>query len=262
MSFRRFTRRGTSSRFRSMRRFRGLRKIVQTARWEVGRIFVDADRELPNSSAAEVLEYFHIASIPSSLGALSATVTEQRVGTVLAGMQRKLEIGGVVLDYDCFHSGELQGDRDLGEGQYDVNYLLLVDRIVDDGGGTPFPASVATFSPFQASFPSSILTTTTPTSLTEPVMAPTRILWERTVFNDINPKRLRDDEEGVLYVPQNQRLAVRGGTLNRKLKLQLDETQGLYFAINTRNGPLFNHPGGARNIQKRVTGKIYYRFRQ
>lgn len=264
MYARKFTRRATSSRYRSVRRSRPLRRVVQTARWEVGRIAIDAVRTLENSSGAEQLTYFHVASIATSLGATFVAGPEQRIGAVLTEMNRRLEIGGVVFDYDCWHAGDLDGESDGIEDQsYDVHCSLVVDRIIKDAGaGTPFPASVVSYTPWFASFPSAALLTTGPFDSTEPVNAPTRTFWERNWFVDFRPKRILNDEEGVLYVPENQRLATRTGTLNRRLKLSLDEAQGLYFVWGTRTSALFNASEAARAVRFRLLGKVYYRFRQ
>lgn len=263
MAFRRFAssrRRFGSSRFRGRR---PLRRIVQTARWEVGRIFFDSQVTMPAGSGASQLLYLHLASIASSLsGSAAGGGPEQRVGTVLAGMQRSLEIGGVVLDYDSVNRGDVPGNFLAGEATWDTSCFLIVDR--QSGGGpasVPVPISVSTWDPFLSSFPTALLLPTTPNDQSEPSQAPTRILWQKNWTTDIRPKVITNDIEGDLYVPQNQRLArAYPSTLNRRLRLRLDESQGLYFVFATRNSPNNALGTSQRALSQRLWGTIYYRF--
>jgi len=208
------------------------------------------------------VEYFHLASIATSLASGTGGDAESRTGAVLAGMNRSLEIGGVVFDYIHSHIGDAEGGQLVNELSYDVMMGLAVDRITKDSGGVPFPASVGTFAPFFASFPQSLYATTGPIDTTEPADAPTRILWERNLFIDYRPQEIDNDTEGVLYVPQNQRLAVGAALVNRRLKLRLDESQGLYFIHATRNSSVFSGGAQGRDYRFALRGKIYYRFRQ
>jgi len=259
---RRFSSRGTSSRFRSIRRGRPLRKIVQTARWEVARMSIDAQRTLVEGANSETVEYFHLASIATSFASLAGGSPEARTGAVFAGLNRSLEIGGLVFDYLHDHTGDVSGTFLANELSYDVHMSLLVDRITKDGAGTPFPASVGTYAPFFATFPSALYNTVGPIDTTEPADMPTRILWERNLFVDFRPKELNNDVEGVLYVPQNQRLARSEAVVNRRLKLRLDETQGLYLCHAVRNSNAFGGSGAELDYRFRLLGKLYYRFRQ
>lgn len=262
MAFRRF--KNSGRRFGNLRsRFRRpLRKIVQTARWEVARISLDAQRTMVNGPQGETVEYFHLASIATSFASTAAGSPEARVGAVWAGLNRRLEIGGLVFDYLHQHDGELAGDLLRGEGSYDVHMSLAVDRIGKDLASVPFPVSVGTFKPFFAGFPQSIFNTVTPIDSTEPADSPTRILWERNLFIDTRPKVIQNDAEGVLYVPQNQRLGASAGLVNRRLKLSLDESQGLYLIHATRNSNNFALLAAQRTFRFALRGKLYYRYQQ
>lgn len=261
MRSRGFTRRATNFRSR-FRRGPQLRRPVATAKWEVGRFYFDNTRTMATGSASETLQYFHLASISTSFGSAIGG-TEGRVGAVFAGMQRSLEIGGIVFDVDHLHRGDLQGDLLPGEGTYDMHLSLVVDtidRIIPDGPG--FPTSLDTYSPWLSSFPTAALQTTSPLDRSEPVTRPVRTYWERNVPIDLRPKIVLNDLGDTLYVPQNQRLNTTHYLVNRRLKLRLDENQGLFLIEGTRNSANFSSGSASRIITTKLTGKLYYRYRQ
>lgn len=255
-----FTKRGAN--FRSRFRRSNLRRPVMTAKWEVGRFYFDNTRTMVTGSASETLQYFHIASIATSFGS-AIGVEEARVGAVLAGLNRSLEIGGIVFDVDHLHRGDVQGDLAPGEATYDMHLSLVVDnldRVVPDGPS--FPTSLDTYSPWLSSFPTAALTTAAPVDRSEPITRPVRTYWERNVPIDLRPKIVLNDLGDTLYVPQNQRLNSTHYLVNRRLKLRLDENQGLFLIEGTRNSANFNLGVSSRIITTKCVGKLYYRYRQ
>jgi len=265
MAFRRFNRSGgrsfnPSSRFR---RRRPLGRTVTRPRLEMGTFFIEDTVTIPNSSAAETLQYFHLASIATSLG--SATSGDaSRVGTVLAGMQRRLVIHGLVMDWGIEHQGVIEGGPGPLREDGMVNCVsgLLVDRQVIDSG-IPVPASVATWDPWTTTFPTALLSSSTPLDVGEPVNGPTRILFRKNTVQSLIGQQVINQDEGALYVPDDQMLNRQFSTFNKRLRLSLDDEQGLYFFFGTRNSPTFAlSASDGRVLRRWLAGTIYYRFQQ
>lgn len=227
--------------------------------WNVGTFFFEDDNTLQASSAAEALFYVHLASVGVSLGGAASGSPEQRVGNVLAGMQRSIEIGGVVLDYGL-ETNALDG-ADVGAEFYLYN-ALVIDRQYPETTEAIVPASIQNFRPFSSTPPTAALLTGAPIPEAEEIALPTRILWSRREIYDVNPGQIVNDLEGVLYYPNTQKVRLRNQTLNKRLRVRLSDEQGLYFVWGFRNGSTFNPNAAARNIRRWLAGHIYYRYRQ
>lgn len=253
----RFIRRGTS--FRSFRRRgSGLRLAKAPQRWSTADFFIDSVASLPAGSAAESLTFFHVA-------AQTQIMQSQTFGLAVAmgAVVRKLHIGGIVFDYGF----ELEGDAGGGgatmaDGCFWHTWGLCTDRLLTISGNPSqaTPASIQNWSPWTSDFPVAAVGGSTPTDESGELNRVQRILWHKTHYRQIRPRRIFDDVEGVLYVPQEQLLAPRNATVNRRLRLTLDNLSGLFFYVGTRNSPTGNLQSEERVTRRWVQGQLYYRF--
>lgn len=203
--------------------------------------------------------YTHLASAAVSLGGAASGSPEQRVGNVLSGMNRALEIGGVVLDYGA--ETQVQDPAGFGDSFYLWNGLVL-DRQYAETTEAIVPASLQNFHPFTSLPPTAALLTGAPLPEAEEVSLPTRILWSKREQYDVAPGEIVNDIEGQLYYPTTQKVRLRNPTLNRRLRVRMSDEQGLYFVWAFRNSAAFSVGTGARTIRRWLAGHIYYRYRQ
>lgn len=230
--------------------------VTRTKRWESSALFIDQISTVPGASGTETLQYFHLASIALSLGN-AASGAEARVGQTLAQMQRSIEIGGVVYDWGFYWRSELSNQASRPDASFNCFHALLSDRLINDGGNNT-PASIGSWAPWTPGFPMSILSSSTPPEATDPNNAPTRIHFQKCFWSS-NASRRFTPAEDLLYVPDDQHLNQNFGTVNRRLKLRLDDEQGLFAVLGVRNGP---ENTIASQFNFWLHGKIYYRFRQ
>lgn len=264
MAFRRSFRAPSRSFRRSSFRSRGRTHVVtKPRRWSIAQINSVQTFQQTATSLGFSLRMVHIASIAQSLSQFSSTSSEQRVGGVLSALERKLEIGGIVFDWGIIPTGPIQPGATPEQASVDMATYLVTDRVVDDTiTGQPHPASIVSWQPFFASFPMAALQSSTPTLESRESNQPTRIHWQRHDHLELGARSFVGSES-VLYVPNEQKVRVYRGVVNRRLRLRLDDGQGLYFALGLQNpvdiGPMvaLNY-----NMQWWFRGSLYYRYSQ
>lgn len=253
-----FTRRGTSSRFRSRGRAR-LKNARSPGVYEASDFFIEFVTQLPSGSASETLVYFNLASIDLSLlGGSSAVGTP--VGSVLSAMVRKLQVGGVVFDYGVEFQNQLDGADTSNTDYAYFMHGLLYDRLESGALSSGQPASVAGWSPFQSAFPIAALTATTPSIETSDNQHPTRLLWNKTRYRSVAARTIVNSNAELLYVPNEQLLAPREATVNRRFRVLLDDEQGLFLSLATRNSPDFAGGTTPRGYRAWWRGTLYWRY--
>lgn len=266
MAFRRFRSfRGRSSSFSSRFRRRGPKThaVTRTRMWEKSHFFLDNFVTLPGGSGSETMLFNHLASIATSLASSSSTSVEQRTGAVLANMERRLEIGGIVYDWGYRMLDEWDAtEEDVSANSFHAMMALVTDRQGYDTSNVTFPASVGSWSPWLSQFPTAIYSSAgTPALDAEPVTTPTRIHLQKFWQPSTGGRVVTNSNEARLYGINENRLEQNFATVNRRLKLSLDDEQGLYLCWGTRNSATYA-PAVAQHIQFWAAGKLYYRFRQ
>lgn len=257
---RRFTRR---FRGRTSLRFRPRTRVVTPPRkWEVGLIAADDTTAVDNSSDARTAVYTHIASIGMSLGNETGSSDTGRVGTTIASMQRYIEIGGLVFDWDVSQSGLIDGGAPLADdGIFWCTTQLLTDNLAEDSGtGLTFPASLPSYDPDRTTFPMAILSGSSPAPEQRQVRLPTRIHWSKTRSFYATGMPVVNVGEGELTTPWGQRVTSQPATVNRRLRVRLDDQQALFFAwfFRTNTSPDFASNAGL--VRRWLRGQIYYRY--
>lgn len=227
-------------------------------RWEVSDFLLTQLATLPTGQSSEQLLMLHIASITQSMAQDSSTV----LGTTLSGMTRKLMIGGIVFDFGTEVAGQMPNvaDTPILAGDVFVNAELCLDQIVTPSASTFFPNAIQGYSPFTSDFPTQIITATTPNPQSREAFRPLRSLWSKRYMKRI-AGRAAVPAESLLTIPNEQLLAGRYGTVNRRLRLILDDHQGLYFCFATFNASGFDVPtSNHRQLRHWVTGRLYWRY--
>lgn len=261
MAFRRSNRwsRKVSPRFGARR---GLRRATSPQRWERADFFIEDYQSLPGGSAAEQLQMFHLGSISQSL---VNDVANPTLALAVASMQRRFEVGGIVFDYGHEQEAPIDATVDKRNGNFWIMTGLCVDKLATfDQDGLVAPNAIAAWSPWTSQFPVAIVRTTSPSPAqdTRENSAPQRVLWSRTRYHSGGIRQVDNQQEGSLYVPDEQLLAAREGAVNRRLRLSLDDEQALFFFIATRNCASFELGTSARVIHHWARGALYFRFRQ
>jgi len=247
--------RSSRPRTRSFSRFRrpgaGLRYPTPPKRWEVCNLaftngtFVDAAQ---NTFTGVV----RLAGVYDGLGDVA---TAQ--GRAITNAVRWLEIGGLVLHWKI----------SLGANQYDtapfpddyVNRLthrvLICSDQIDNAGN---PNSIPDW--FVPGTPLASVSTTTPTANSEDVEYPTRIHHQWARFYNLAAVRLSVAEE-LSPLPQVQEVTSLQGSKSLRLRLRLDDRQGLFLHFATRilDASTAAPAGIAHELE--VVGTMYYRFR-
>lgn len=240
-------------------RFRRLRDPQRTKGLEHGQFFIEEALTLPTGSAAETSIYTHLGSIPFSVGQATGASPEQRVGQVMQSQARYMQINGIVMDWGI-KTYNRQGDVIGDDGDFYSSVMLLTDRVDYNTADSPTPASVGSYSPFDNYWPTTVLSTTEPSITNRQPTQPTRIHWQKTQIHSLAPGRIGTDEEGVLYSFPDQGVTFRGGTLNRRLRIRLDDNHAFFLAWFFRNNPNFLVTDDSRNIKRWARGHIYYRW--
>jgi len=180
-------------------------------------------------------------------------------GRALITAARHIDVGGVVMDYGIdVANGPFADDPEpaLGTGRMFVMCALVVDRMDGDG----LPTALVSWDPFQSSTPVASVTATTPTANTLDIDRPTRMLWQRTFNLDYRSRIFVTPTTGNLYVPNDQRVAIRHGTLNKRLKVRLTDELGLYFVRAYRASAVFDLDENTPAANAWFRGSIYYRY--
>lgn len=254
MQFRRFTRNNFRRGRRSFSRFRprATSNRAQAPRvWEVGQYFFETQEELDMGGelADLVIRYVRIAST-RTIGDFS---TGQ--GQALQSAARSIDVGGVVFDWGVYNDSGYDAAASPVEGRMYCMHALVADKI--DGAG--LPGSVATYNPFITSTPVSSVGVATPSGLAAEITRPNRILWQQTFELQYSPTQIIGPTAGELYVPDGQQVGTRRTTLNKRLRLRLDDDVGLFHVFAYKQSALFA-TSFVPFATEWVRGNIYYRF--
>lgn len=224
-----FKRPFTRARFRSRPRT----KMATRPRQNASDFFVALTSDHPDGSAALQISMLHIASMALSFNS-------NNTSEILKHTLRNITIGGIVFDwgveFPSIAGDAAEGDEALLENMASwYNVGLCYDRMAFEfGAGTFVPSAIGIWQPFFSDFP----TNTAGSGITVEETSearPTRVLWNKTLVKNFAMAKVLNPESGELYVPPYQRLASNQGTVNRRLRLRLDEDHGLFFYIATLN---------------------------
>lgn len=244
------------------RRFGGarLRRPTTAGRWERSTFFVGNSSFLPAGSLSSQLVLFHLASQGMSLTQNSPVPT----GVALSSMVRRLEIGGITYDWGIDwvpDSLTLQSDANPTDSTAWFMHALVTDKLVTESGVSIIPNSILAWEPFEPEFPTSVLTVSTP-ALQFDAEQPTRIHFQKTVSFNLGTPELVLSED--LQVPWGQPVdSRRHATVNRRLRLSLDDDQGLFLAFASRNCDGFDASivTGTRRFRTWARGTLYHRWK-
>lgn len=257
------TSRPRSFRRSSFKRRPRLKDPQRTRGLEAAHFFIDETTVVANSSAAEALTYTHLVSIPLSIDADTTNSSEQRVGTVLSSMQRFITLHGIVMDYGIVQQAYAGDNSDPQDGHVWSIFQLLTDRLNSNSTDAPFPASISSYSPFQNQFPTAILSPTTPLRQARENADPTRIHFTQTRLHHLIPLQVGLPLEGALYVPTGQPVSFRSSTVNRRLRIRLDDQHGFFIGWAFRTSASMDVPDSqTRTFRRWARGTLYYRFNQ
>lgn len=255
-SRRRFANRSSRSRGR-------MSNPARAGKWEASNFAVETLVSLPDVSAETVKSYIHLASINMSLASAS---DPNNVGTALASMTRKMLIGGVVFD----HGVDLLGpqvvsvaDRDAIAASLGITQMLVTDRLVVQQSAQA-PNSITSWDPYQTEFPTArIFGNTTPVFDRSDAIRPTRIHFQRSELVNIGQRALELDtaEPPRLQIPGSQYVRIRNPTVNKRLKLVLDDELALFLCTFYHAYPGWTITGeDFREARGWFRGTLYWRY--
>lgn len=257
-----FKRRGfkrPSPRFSGRRTGVKLRYATEPRRWETADFFFNQTVDLPETGSTTIVNYFHIASIQNSFGSVDTTNVK------LQDMVRQMQIGGVVFDYGMEHEGQMQSPEDepfadMAQFTFWEYWALVYDRLASTTDAAGIPNSIQSWEPFLSGFPIS----TTPADETDDANRPTRILWSKARYRNIGAKPFQPAAQGgfpagTLWIPNEQLLAPRGSRLNRRLKVILDDSHGLFLVCAARTSAEFTAFSESLPMRRWAQGQLYYR---
>lgn len=232
-------------------------------RLEKAEFYIRGQTLLTNGSETEQHVYTHIASIPLSLGQFISSSPEQRVGATLQSMQRYIQLAGIVMDWGWSHDRYDATGGLTSDGMVTATIQLMTDRINIDGTGAPVPSSLGFYSPYNTNFPTAVLSSSTPGVTSESERFPTRVHWTRTEMLYSSPTQLVGDTSEILYVPQGQKIDTGHRTINRRIRIRLDDIHAFFVGWHFITNPGYNQPdSGARTINRWARGTLFYRFHQ
>lgn len=235
------------SRFRS--RGRALREPTSPKRWEVGRIEFDQNLILTDEDSSQII-FVPLAMIFDRVGD-----NNEPQGRALNNLARKMEVGGVVLDYSVIHSTDPGDFAPPGVGTFNAvesKFVLASDRLFEDGA----PAALAPN--FFATTTPVILAASTPADDND-MTYPMRVHHEDTFF--WRAQQQKTNAPAVIPAwPQVQQVNRVQGRTNVRLKLALTDDQVLGFYVASVWSDRTNDYTSI-NALWNVSGKIYYRVR-
>jgi len=239
----------------------GTRLVTPTRKWETALLTVDEQTQLTNTSDFRTIIYTHLASIPLSLNSLVTAGPENRIGTAMASMERSLEIGGIVIDWDITLDQVIDGEPTvLNDGLFWSCFQLVTDRVDAKADGSMAPASIDTYDPFRTTFPMAILTASNPDVLQKENRMPTRIHWSKTTSHYAASIPILNSE--TLASTWSQRVSLQPPTLNKRLRIRLDDDQGLFCTWAFRQNTSPDATQAAFVVRRWLRGQLYYRFRR
>jgi len=163
------------------------------------------------------------------------------------------------IEFPSFGGDAASGETSFLENMstwYEVG--LCHDRMIFDvTGGDFFPQAIAGWEPFFSDFP---VNTGAPDVNQKEAQRPTRVLWRKAQYHNFAAPpvvSLGDDPA----VPQYQHLAPRPATVNRRLRIRLDQDSGLFFYVATLNEGSFETDPLALFRTVWFKGTLYYALR-
>jgi len=236
-----------------------LHNVTAPKRWEVAAFNVGGVISPPAGAGGLTLSMFHLASIGISLQQETGI---EPINTLLGSMARKMLIGGIVFDWGVEIDGPIMSvdDADAREGRLATHVELCVDELVTPGVGDTFPNAIQGYEPFTSGFPTSIFqpAQTTPPASSRDDLRPLRTLWTKRELRYMT-SRAAVPADVNLTVPNEQHLAPRHHTVNKRLRIVLDDSQGLFWTVATANLLGFNVDTANRPIFAWCFGQLYYR---
>lgn len=254
---RRFFPKRSAGRFSRFRRGRAaLRSPTEPKRWEVGRVFISTSLTLEQAPGdPNQVTFIPLAQVYNRVGDVG---TAQ--GRTLNNLVRRMEVGGVVLDYSVMFAAQnltLFGDSDEPKNVNQWNnlfakFILASDRMFEDG-------SPSSLTPNMFTSTNPVIgagSTTTPDD--EEQSFPMRIHYEDTFFTRLLP--VTHEGAARTFAADPHAIARTAGRVNLRLRLSLDDLQtfGIYFPALWANA---TGEYEQVNAQLNVSGKIYYRVR-
>lgn len=246
--FRNFKRPFGRSRFRSR-----MKEAKAPQKWEWSNFHTNTLEQMPAFGDTLVVRWTRLAS--------TRALGDMTPGTGLAINEalRSMDIGGIVMDWDCRKVSDVSYEGDGLEGRLFTFNALIVERL-DTGGG---PVSVATFDPFLNGVPVATVSAAgaTPVSPTGDQQKPLRILWQRRQCLEMNPRSLTNTNENTLYFEDDTHVVLPKQTLNKKLRLRLDDTVGLFHVAAYKTAVNWVPGVVIPQVNTWFGGTIYYRAR-
>lgn len=261
MAFRRFSRFRRRTTGRLSFGFRGprLKDPQRTRRLERAEFYFRDLDQISNATEGQTRIFTHIASIALSLGNATPTSPEGRVGNVLSGMQRYIQINGLVFDYGYDVQTFLGDPPETDAGALTIQTAVVTDRLIPSQNGLDvLPASLNVWSPYQTQFPTAVLSTATPGALSDQIRQPTRVHWQRTERLFRNVPEVQSDLESTLYIGYGIRTRNQAPTFNRRLRVRLDDEHGLFLTTHYINDAA--QTGIPQFIVRWARGTLFYRF--
>lgn len=249
-------RRSSSYGRRSFRRpSRGRLRTPGQKRWEATDFFVSSVVTWPSLGGDTSLLMMHLASIQMSWQ--GAAGTPEPVGVAMGATIRKLQVGGVVFDYGVdFNNSDVENQvvPSLAYALFETG--LCTDKLSASVSGIN-PNAIQSWNPFASQFPTSELGATTPGPVTQESIRPVRIHHRKKESVQFATKRITVSED--LQVVPRQFVDTRRGTVNKRLKLVLDDDHGLFFYFATLNSGGFD-AAETGPVSVWFGGTLFWRF--
>lgn len=233
--------------------------MTPVKKYQAAQFHAMGEHALPAGGNGELLRFIHLASV--GLGMEFAQ--DDAIATVMGSMTRSIDIGGIVLDYGLALGDPLDADAvNPLNNDFLEHWEILTDRISSNTStGNPEPDAVSSWSPFSVQWPVQTLNAATdfPNDSTEQYRFPVRTHWQKTHYRTLAPLTMDTPNENTLYFSPETPTLPRNSTLNRRLKLRLDDQQGLFLCLATRNSPTFDAGSNFRTLRYWCRGTLYYR---
>jgi len=260
MPFRRFTpQRFTRGRNSSFRSRRGALRKPGDRRWEKSQFLLQQNVEDPAGASSSQMLAFHIASIAISLQQEGSAVP---AGVALGSMTRKLLIGGIEFDWSFRNVSDdiASNSASMVETQNFHQFGLCSDELSVESGQPMTPNFIAAgWNPFLSQFPISALTASTPSTLAFDPQRPKHIHWKNTQenFNGVQSLTVSED---LQLVQTGQSVYFPRGHVSKRLRLVLDDNQGLFFYFATQNTNAYALSQNQRLFSVWACGTLFWRY--
>lgn len=243
-SFNRFRR---SSGFRGRPRLWGSTSRANRPRWNVSNFCFDAD---VGQNWADSQPFANVYTVLAIGGAASQSSPDFKTDS----MQRGMIIGGIVMNYGWFRANPL--DQESSESpDWSADELVMyaeTNLVVDRYDADKIPQSV------EFDYSASQVPTGSGSATTEHWDGPTRILHRR---RDVVHQQFEEEATGASTGawPVSQQVQHNRYTLNKKLRIRLDEEHGLYVVSHVRRLNPIPELNLERGVRFWYAGTLYWR---